>query len=96
MHLELSKSGPDLSRATQRYSELLRVARKKSGEKTNPMNNMEKKLLRANQRAMGGLDPATLFSQVSNLITLANQLLSRTGLRAAVVFLTNKMSIAKF
>ena len=60
-----------------------------------PFEQYEKKLQRANQSATGGLDPATLFSQVNNLITLANQSLSKTGLRAAVLSLTHEMSIGK-
>ena len=58
-----------------------------------PFEQYEKKLQRANWSATGGLDPATLFSQVNNLITIANQILSRTALRAAVLSLTNEMSI---
>ena len=60
-----------------------------------PFEQYEKKLQRANQSATGGLDPATLFSQVNNLITLANQSLPKTGLRAAVLSLTHEMSIGK-
>ena len=58
-----------------------------------PFEQYEKKLQRANQSATGGLDPATLFSQVNNLITIANQILSGSVLRAAVLSLTNEMSI---
>ena len=58
-----------------------------------PFEQYEKKLQRANQSATGGLDPATLFSQVNYLITTANQILSGTVQRAAVLSLTNEMSI---